>query len=858
MGHSRCDGTAWGACIGNRIVAASLPGLGLGLGGLHPLSTGGACTDPCDPNTCTTVTGSTGDVNAPGVAVGDAGVSIAVTPPAGSTCQGLFCQVETCATAGVTTTISGTVYDPAQKNPLYNATVFIPLDATAPLATIATGASCDTCSGGSPAAVVAVAQTGPDGKFTLNNAPSGANIPLIVQMGQWRRKVTLPSVTGCTDNVVDKQYTHLPKNRFDGDGNAADIPRMAIATGSSDPFECMLVKAGIDPAEIDKPGTGARIEYYVMNGNDRSPGGAPAGTTLTGDLPTLLGYDVVILPCEGSEVDAHVADVPNLVSYANAGGRIFTTHFGYTWLATPNRGVAQNQSDFFGTADWSRLDQRDRGATTLATIDQSFPKGAAFAQWLQNIGATTTLGQQTINEPRHDARSAINPPSQRWMYGWGTATNPAGPSDMLLAMTFNTPVNVPEAQQCGRVVFSDFHVAADARVEGQCRTVADCGYGSSCSPAGVEGNCANQACAASSECPSGYTCAGSPVPGTCTPTTCNVPSDCGNNNCVGNSCRCVFDRHCGSNACIRTCAAKACTVAADCGGSETCTAGACAPKTCTRSSDCAGGLCSAGVCECIGTAQCGGRACSQNQCAPEACGSSAQCGSSETCTGAVAGSCQKLCDSDTDCAVDGQFPSHCVNGLCKGCYADSECPTQSGTPGSCTGGSLGDCTSSTTFPQECQQGNLSPQEAALEFMLFDLTSCVSPDGVPPPPPPITLNPVSFPLDFTATCPDNQAVTWREVDWEATVPDTASIKFTAQSADDTTGLDTAPSTDVAVATTSTAPAGWDIGVIPFTTVSPEIPSKNVLRITVTLTPTTDKRSSPMLQKWRVLYDCADAK
>src|ERR1700753_1270498 len=40
MGHSRCDGKAWGACVGNRIVAASLPGMGLGIGGLHPLSTG--------------------------------------------------------------------------------------------------------------------------------------------------------------------------------------------------------------------------------------------------------------------------------------------------------------------------------------------------------------------------------------------------------------------------------------------------------------------------------------------------------------------------------------------------------------------------------------------------------------------------------------------------------------------------------------------------------------------------------------------------------------------------------------------------------------------------------------------------
>jgi hypothetical protein len=346
---------------------------------------------------------------------------------------------------GTKTTLTGKVYAPNGTLPLFNAIVYVPNSAVAPFAP---GVSCDQCGAALSGSPVVQTATGADGTFTLTNVPSGSNIPLVVQLGRWRRQVTLSSVTSCTTRALLADDTRLPKNQAEG-----DIPQMAIATGQADPFECLLRKIGIDDAEftLPPPSGSGRVHYYHYNGiNMGVDGGAPGGAQLVGSLNTLKTYDVVMLPCEGSEKRKTTAETQNVIDYSNLGGRVFATHFSYVW-------IEYAQQPFPSTATWRGNTDAPDG--TIYTLDTSFPKGNSFADWLQNVGASTTRGQLAIVQPRRNVVSVNSAVAQRWFYSV-TQNNVAH-------YTFNTPVSALLADggspnQCGRVVFSDFHVSANA------------------------------------------------------------------------------------------------------------------------------------------------------------------------------------------------------------------------------------------------------------------------------------------------------------------------------------------------------------------------------------------------------------
>src|SRR6185295_18565530 len=104
-------------------------------------------------------------------------------------CTNLCLQQVACGGAA-TTTVSGTVYAPNGIDPLYGALVYVP---NAPVAPFPPGVACDQCGAQASGSPLVSTVTGPDGTFHLQNAPAGASIPLVLQLGRWRRQVVIPS-----------------------------------------------------------------------------------------------------------------------------------------------------------------------------------------------------------------------------------------------------------------------------------------------------------------------------------------------------------------------------------------------------------------------------------------------------------------------------------------------------------------------------------------------------------------------------------------------------------------------------------------------------------------------------------------
>jgi hypothetical protein len=965
MGHTQCIGGQWGTCEGDRILTKSV-GLNLTAGGaVHTLQHSVPCTNACDPNGCQSASSDLTDVVAPGLQAGMGGISLVLDGSAGPACVGLQCEVKSCGGNPSSTTISGFVYDPAGKNPLYGITVYIPVDPNGILPAFTPGASTATCGGAGSIVAVTSTTTAPNGSFTLTGVPSGLGIPvgngipIVMQSGKWRREIFLdhvtscasnntigtgPGDTGCTAPTAAADCTmRLPRNQQDGwdpvarTYTKADIPKMAIVSGGADPFECLLLKIGIDPNEFGSrslPAQKPRAVHFYESPDSTATifSNRDKGQALYNASPSILPeYDAVMLPCTGAALDKMgsrgvmgtsksgqtppgvVNPYRDMIAYMDTGGRAFATHFSYDWLEFPSKySYAPATNNWAAMATWYHTPSGSTPDPLPATVNQTFAGGAAFAQWLLNVKGGT-LGSVSLHSPRHDLSDTLGAYTIDWLNADDSTGSPSAFSPLI---TFDTPYpsGAPVPPQYGRVVFSDFHVSnAAITTSTSCTVDADCGFGQTCSgalPAGYPGSC-SESCYAPSDCGStSYACSGSG--GTCQAQACRRNNDCSSRNCLpSRKCACSTSADCGSGVCSGGVCnpAPACTDDSQCGRIENCngvSVGSCS-KACTSSAQCTGGELCLNTTIPTTTATytqpvLGGTVTiSMSSTANMAAGQTIHVKNGGSYT--VVSKTATTVDAKRILAgnsVAGSIASgktvelECAGGTCqcKGCYSAAQCKSNNTAP-SC-GGALttsGTCSPAAPaapgspasfqpasnqngpwgwFPYACQQSPMTDQEKALEFMFFNLTSCVTPSAPPPPPP--TYAAATFTQDYTANCTVSQKVVWREFDWQAVIPTTSKIAFSAQSGPNVAGLLNPTPVPLFTATTSTpigVPPPWDIALIdtsnglggagtgPFNTAAPPVKSDKLLRMTITMSPTTDMLSTPVLLQWKVQYDCVAA-
>jgi len=661
-----------------------------------------------------------------------------------STCTGLCAQQTTCPGGG-TTSISGTVTTPNGVLPIYGALVYVPTGAVAPFTT---GVTCEQCGAASGSPLISTT-TGPDGKFLLPNMPVSStaagkvnNIPVVIQLGRWRKQFTIVT-SACTNTLVPAASSALPHNKSEG-----DIPLTAISTGQVDGLECVFRKIGIDDAEFTDPTGNGRIRFYKDNGAVKTtqtfacsvsgascttPGascgatcaisgqactpagltcggtcssggktcatigascnggkgtctndkglctdqgtctqktGTPAASTLYNDPNELAKYDLSLFECVGFEDTKTATARANVLDYANKGGRVYATHFSYVWL--------NNTTPWSGTASWGP--QQDAWNSIVADLDTTFPKGQAFAQWLNIVGGLQAAlpktappwvpaPQITIDEARHDVDYPVSAAAQRWLYTTATSTGALKPS--LQHYTFNTDLTKPANQQCGRVLFSDFHVSTgsnttDKVFPAECDNnalttqekvlafmlfdLASCVNtvppsppqctAKTCAQQGIDCGQAGDGCGnviTCPACPAGTTCGGAG-----TPNKCGAPP-CVKKTCAAGQCGTIPDG-CGGTAVCAPCAMGTC------GGGGTpnmCGMGACSPSMCPAPA--AGSACGAvsdgcggvNTCACPAGTPCVNGKCTAPQCTPLTCQQiGANCGQ-------VADGCGKLLDCGT-------------------------------------------------------------------------------------------------------------------------------------------------------------------------------------------------------------------
>jgi hypothetical protein len=402
------------------------------------------------------------------------------------------------------------------------------------------GLSCDRCEDQDLGPLLAGAITDASGNFVIEgNVPVGVEFLLVVKAGKFRRVVrhTLPAEAACQTTALP---TTLPGNparlpRSTSDGDAVNLPKIAVTTGRIDAMECVFEKMGIAAGEFGNYGSDAKLNIYRGKGPSGTPEGAsidgstPNDLDLYGSLERLQSYDMIVSDCEGLGWDGangsfaeRIANGDKIREYVNRGGRLFASHLSMSWLHL-NGSTAWSAADPIATglaaaSTWdtnsslqSNLSTAGTGVVSLVgSRPQVSPRIDGFASWLVNEGVTTAPDYRfNITDPR-SLTTGPGTETEEFVYR-------SDGNQRVQQFSFDTPYGAPEEASCGRVAYSGFHVAATAGLADPFANVTF--------PAHCSGNLTNQEKVLLYMLFDLGACVGDePVPPPCVPITCNGAS----------------------------------------------------------------------------------------------------------------------------------------------------------------------------------------------------------------------------------------------------------------------------------------------------------------------------------------------
>jgi hypothetical protein len=382
-----------------------------------------------------------------GCGPGDRSSQTGLSPDA---CVGLECAIRDCPGAPPTA-IGGTVFAPNGTLALYGVNVYVP---NSDPGLMPSGLRCDRCLDALPGNPVVKATTDETGRFLLENVPAGTDIPLVIQVGKWRKQLTIENVPACTTTMLPAASTTLPRTAAEG-----DMPRIAITTGGFDALECLVRRLGVADSEFTTDAGPGKVHLYEGNGARAFAQGfanagafSPAVSLWANDIK-MQSYDVVMFSCEGEQnpQDKPLQAMNAVKQYADLGGRVFLSHWHNVWIQGAGFSGATQAPPVWPTiATWNNTGPTFDGDTLIDEANN--PKGAAFADWMLHVGGSTTRRVVPVTDGRQTLAAVDESRADRWVYRDNNGQFPQ-------TFQFTTPNEQPVEHRCGKVVFTDMHVS---------------------------------------------------------------------------------------------------------------------------------------------------------------------------------------------------------------------------------------------------------------------------------------------------------------------------------------------------------------------------------------------------------------